>query len=798
MLQTWLKLFFRNSKKNWLNTTINISGLTLGLVGLIIVLLYYKDEKSYDQWNTQKDILYKVSHKWGDGQTYNGTTDPEGEAAKEIIPEITDYCTLNSGYGSQILRYKDKSVYETKIGAANANFFEFFPHTIVKGDPKEILATKKAIALSTDLEKQLFGDKESLGKTIKHGKNEYTVTGVYELKKPSIYLPNALMHRPVTTNDNWGGYGVYTFYKIPVGTDLSLVEKKIFDIYEDKYYKKEAKEQGITIDEYVSMQGSHPILEKLTDLRLAGQGDGGMLEGKGNYLLLVIMLSLSILIIVISSINFINLSVASASQRAKEVGVKKTLGVSKFGLQLQFILEIVAQGIVAVLFALIFVELLLPVFNAFFTKDLTLNNTAIILQVIGLAIGIATIIGFVTALYVSNFKAVRVLKGNFSRSGSMIFVRNVMLGLQFVISGFFFIGGLVVYAQVDYMSSKDLGFSGEDILVVDFNDYQVSKSKKYKLIKNVFQNNPNIEDISSTYLVPGDDNDISLDVTHKNMVVDTKFIPLDFGHLEMINTTLSKGRYFSQDFASDTINSVIFNETGVKRLGIGSDPINKEVDINGKKFTIVGVVKDYHIEGLDKEIRPAFFMYYTGFSWIRSAMNTVQFKIKPGKREETLAEIERFWTTELEPGYPFSFNYLDTFYNKTHDIYRKQQTLFFILTLVVIFIALLGLFALATLTIQQRLKEVAIRKTLGASVKEIIVQLVKSFIKITGIAVIILLPIAYYLMQNWLNNFAYRIDMPWWPYIVAPIILLLLVFVVVGIKAFNATKVDLIKYLKFE
>ncbi|MEM6720010.1 MAG: FtsX-like permease family protein [Bacteroidota bacterium] len=798
MLKTWLKLFFRNSKKNWLNTTINISGLTLGLVGLIIVLLYYKDEKSYDQWNTHKDIVYKVAHKWEDGQIYDNTTDPEGQAAAEIIPEITDYCCVNLGYNSQILRYKDKSVYETKIGRANANFFEFFPHTIVKGDPKEILATKNSVALSVELEKQLFGDKESLGKTIKYGKDERIVTGVYQLKTPALYLPNAMMHRPVSTNDNWGGYSVNTFYKIPIGTELASVEKKIHDIYIDKYYNKEAEKQGITVDEYMSMQGSYPMLEKLVDLRLHGKGDEGMQEGKGNYLLLVIMLSLSILIIVISSINFINLSVASASQRAKEVGVKKTLGVSKLQLYFQFVLEIVAQGIVAVFLALIIVELLLPVFNAFINKSLTLNNTTIILQVIGLAIGIAAIIGFITALYVSNFKTVSVLKGNFSRSGSMILVRNVMLGLQFVISGFFFIGGLVVYAQVEYMSSKDLGFSGEEILVVEFNNSQTSRSKQYELIRNVFQNNPNIEDISSTFLLPGGDDDISLDISHQDVVVDTKFIPLDFGHLEMIDTKLAKGRYFSKDFASDTINSVILNETAIKRLGIANDPLNREVGINGKKFNIVGVVKDYHIAGLDKEIRPAFFMYYTGFSWIRGAMNSVQFKINPEKKEETLAEIERFWTTELEPGYPFLFYYLDSHFNKTHDIYRKQQTLFFILTLVVIFIALLGLFALATLTIQQRLKEVAIRKTLGASVKEIIVQLVKSFIKITGIAVIILLPIAYYLMQNWLDNFAYRIDMPWWPYIIAPIILLILVFVVVGIKAFNATKVDLIKYLKFE
>ncbi|WP_046757024.1 ABC transporter permease [Kordia jejudonensis] len=798
MVRTWLKLFFRNSKKNWLNTVINISGLTLGLVGLIIVLLYYTNEKSYDQWNTQKDIVYKVAHKWGDGQVYEGATNPEGRTVKEIVPEVVDYCNVHSGYDSQILRYKDRSIYETKIGRANANFFEFFPHEIIKGDAKTILATKTAIAISTDLEQQLFGEKDAVGKTIKYGKKEYIVTGVYKLSTPSVYMPNAILHKPISKSNNWGGYGIHTFYKIPKGTDLATVEKKIYDVYVDKYYKEEADGQGITVDQYVSMQGSYPILEKLVDLRLHGQGDEGMIEGKGNYLLLIIMLSLSILIILISSINFINLSIASASQRAKEVGVKKTLGLSKFSLQIQFILEIVLQGVISMFLALIVVELLLPIFNTFINKNLSLQSVEIILQVGLLALFISIVIGLITALYISNFKTISVLKGNFSRSGHMIFVRNVMLGLQFVISGFFFIGGLVVYAQVHYMSTKDLGFSGEEILVVEFNDSQTSRSKQYKLLKNVFQNNPNIEGISSTFLVPGDDNDISLDVTHKDVVVDIKFIPLDFGHLEMINTKISKGRYFSKDFASDTINSIIFNETAAKRLGIADDPIHKEVEANGKKFTVVGVVKDYHIEGLDKEIRPVFFMYYSGFDWVRSAMSTVQFKIKEGKKEAALAEIERFWTTELEPGYPFSFYYLDKYYSKTHDIYKKQQTLFFILTLVVIFIALLGLFALASLTIQQRLKEVAVRKTLGASVKQIIVQLVKSFIKITGIAVVVLIPIAYYFMQNWLNNFAYRIEMPLWPYIIAPIVLVLLVFVVVGIKALNATKVDLIKYLKFE
>lgn len=797
MIQTWFKLFFRNSKKNWLNTIINISGLTLGLTGLIIVLLYYNDEKSYDQWNSKKDTIYKVVHKFGDGQTYDSTTDPEGPKSKEVIPEILDICSIESYYSQQILSYKDKSVYETKLVGVNQNYFDFFPHPILKGNSNEILATPNSIAISSDIERKLFGNKESLGEIVKLGKRDYIVTAVYELQTPSIIEPQVLVHKIPSTSNNWGGFTNYTFYKIKEDSDIALIENKLYNVFVDNYYNRKASEKGITVKEYVDKEGSIPLLEPLEDLRLHTKGDSGLLEGKGNYLLLLIMMGLSILIIIISSINFINLSIASATQRAKEVGIKKTLGVSKTKLRLQFILEVLIQGIFSLLIALVIVELLLPVFNVFFEKQLSLRNFKVLGLVVILTIIIALVIGATSALYVSNFKIINVLKGNISRSKSMVFARNLMLGLQFVISGFFFIGGLIVYAQVAYMSEKELGFSGEQILVVNFNDNQTNRIKQYNLVKTVFANNPKITSISSSFEAPGVSEDMSLDIDYLDRVVDVKFIPLDFGHLEMLQTELVEGRYLSEQFASDTINNLIFNETAVKRLGI-VDPINKIVDIDRKKFKIVGVIKDYHLSGLDKEIRPAFFTYYTGFRWVRNSMNTVQFKLNPENTQSAIAEIENFWTTKLEPGYPFSFYFLDQQYHKTHDIYRKQQTLFFILTFIVIFIALMGLFALATLTIQQRLKEVAIRKTIGATVKEIIIQLIKSFLKITLIAFLILLPIAFYLMQNWLNNFAYRIEMPYWPYIIAPVVLLVLVFTVVGLKAFNATKIDLIKYLKFE
>ncbi|CAL2102987.1 conserved membrane protein of unknown function [Tenacibaculum sp. 190130A14a] len=798
MLQVWLKLFFRNSKKNWLNTLINIGGLTLGLTGLIIVLLYYNKENSYDKWNPHKDVIYKVGHSWPDGQTYDDTTHPEGPKSMEVIPEIIDYISMPSWYYSALLKVNNKTTYATKIVYSTPNFFEFFPHKIIEGNKKEILNSKDFMAISLEVKKKLFGTKKAVGNLIVYGKKNYTISGVFEVEKPSTIEPEVIVWDMANKSmvNNWDSFSNHTYYKIKEDADIKEVEKKLQQVFIDNLHKTSANKEGMPLNEYLEKEASIPFLEKLDGLRLHARGDVGPLEGKGNYLLLLIMMGLSVFIIIISSINFINLSIASASLRGKEVGIKKTLGITTISFNVQYVLEIVIQGFVALLLALLITELLLPSFNTYFKTTLHLKNVKLIIQISLLTLVISLLIGGIYALYLHKFSTIEVLKGNFSRSKNMVFLRNVMLGLQFIISGFFLVGGLVVYNQVSYMSSKDLGFSGDQILVVNFAD-NARKWERYELVKKVFENDPNIISISASMTSPGADNDFSNGVSYNNKDVDTKFIPMDYGHLEMIETDMKFGRPFSEKFASDSINGIILNETAVKLLNI-KNPIGKKVRTFDKECNIVGVVKDYHLDGFDKKIRPAFYLHFKSIPWLKYSLNSVHFKIKKGSEEKAIARIENFWRTEIEPGFPLTHSFVNKAFEVTYEKYKQQQTLFGILTFVVILVALLGLFALASLTIQQRLKEVAIRKTLGASVKEIMYQLIISFVKNVLIASVFLIPIAYYLMQNWLNNFAYRIDMPIFPYVISPIILILLVVTVVGIKAYNATKVDLIKYLKFE
>ena len=568
MWQLWFKLFFRNSKKNWLNTLINISGLTLGLVGLLLVLLYYNKEQSYDQWNPYKDEIYKVGHAWKDGQLFDDTTQPEGPASKEVVPEIIDYFTMPSWYDEDLLKTDLKTVYTRKIVYGTANFFEFFPHQILKGNPDEFLSSKDKMVISETIEKQLFGNKSALGKSIKMDQSTFTVSGVFKLEEQSTLAPTVVINWPRSTNlkDHWGSYSNHTYYKVAKGTNIKELEQKLHQVFIDNYYKSDAEKSGMSLEAYIEQQGSVPFLEKLNGFRLQSKGDLGPLEGKGNYLFLMIMLGLSILILIISSINFINLSVASASQRAKEVGIKKTLGLPNLMLAFQYALEILVQCAIALVFALILTELILPFFNDYLGTTLYLNSTKLLLQVCGLTVLIAACIGSLYALYMLKFKTINTLKGNFSRSKNMVFLRHLMLGLQFVVSGFFLIGGLVVYHQVSFMNTKDLGFSGEQILVVDFANGR-DRWKNYQLAKSVFENDPNIISVSTSLETPGVDEDFSQSIVYKNAIVDTKFIPIDFGHFEMIQAQMKSGRTFSDKFASDTINSIILNETAVKTFG---------------------------------------------------------------------------------------------------------------------------------------------------------------------------------------------------------------------------------------
>lgn len=803
MFKIWLKIFYRNQKKNALNTSVNILGLTLGLTGLLIVLLYFFDEKSYNQWNSDKEQIYRLSVKSSNDGIWSVNTAGAYTYFKADIPEVESTLLVSPFYDSRLVKVGNKKTMCNKLSRFEGDFFDFFPFIIKSGNLESFKTKPNQIAISEHMVKVLFNDKNPIGKHVLLEEETWEVALVYHIQGHAHFEPDILL--PYKDLEiNWGDYQNELFCKIPKGTDIELVKTKMDAVLVERFHKIQAKEGGLSLQEFQDTYGKMEILpEQLSTIHFHHLAKSGGPEGSGNYKLIMVLLGLSILLILISCVNFINLSTASASQRAKEVGVKKTLGLFKSNLIIQYVLEICIQAALALLLASILVELILPLFNQYLHKELSLYNPEVLGIVLFSTLCIALVVGIIPALYLSNFKSSEVLKGNFSRSKRGVYLRHLMLSLQFLISGFFLIGVFIIYAQIDFMMNKDIGFDKEHIMVVDVYDIG-DESNKYERLKSTLNKHANVIDVSRSVFVPGNGFASGTNFNYQGESFNAANNITDYNYVDFAGITLLKGRTLSDEYAQDTLTSILINETAARGVGIYDDPIGKKIKIGWSSelrdgnMEIVGLIKDYHTSGFDEEIKPMFMMHYNTFKSSEDWVNNIQIKIKPDQIQQTVADVEAYWKKHIDAEYPFTFTFLDKNFEYTYRNYEKQQTLFLILSTVVIIISLLGLFALATLTIQQRLKEVAIRKTLGASVKQIMVPLLKQFLKMTLWASILLIPIAYYFMQEWLNDFVYRIDMPIWPYILTPIILLVLVTAVVGVKAYQATKVDLITYLKFE
>ncbi|SMC46060.1 ABC transporter permease [Moheibacter sediminis] len=805
MLQNWIKIAFRNFAKNKLAAFINIFGLTIGMVGVILTILYWKDELSYNQWNPQKENVYQVVHDMGSGDFWSSGTIPQGPKMKEIFPEVEDYLYIN-WMGSALVQSGKKSAYLDGLLPATVNFFEFFPFKFIEGSSKDILNNQQNIAISKKWATQLFENQSALGKILKIKDKEYIVRGVFDNEAASSELPEAVialnwdeLWRDYSTA--WGNYQYKLYVKLqPESYSPDLMKKINHEIFYVNQVLPNSKEGGVTPEQYIEKFGeTKMIFDKLSEMRLFSLGDGGTM-GKGNVSLLYIMTALSIVILLLSCVNFINLSTANAMKRAKEVGVRKALGAQRKNVIFQFMFESFILCVFAFVLALALSEIILPYYNDYLNKSLKLEFGSM-LGYLSLVLGFVILIsGLFPALYLSKFQPLEVLKGNFSRSKSGVWVRNALMGFQFFISAFFFIGGLIVYLQVNYMMTRDLGFNADQTIVVYFNNYtDTLKYNKYELIKQSFKNIDGIEEISSGMRVPGYISSNSSNLEYLGKSVQTTNSAMDYNYLDLLKVKLVKGRKLSPEISSDTLQNILANEKLVKELGL-KEPLGAEVQsgMNNQKFKIVGVVQDYFVEGFQNEIRPTIFYHWKLVSWQKYNLQAVLFKINPEKTESTLEEIEKRWKTQIEPGYPFQYKFVDQQFARTYQQYQNQKIIFFILTITVITIALLGLFGLVSFIIEQRMREISIRKTLGASQRNIVFMFSKKYIIIAAISILCSIPITFYLMQKWLENFVFRIDMPLWPYVMGLIVLLCLALFVVSIRAFKATRSNSVKYLKYE
>ncbi|MDN3675656.1 FtsX-like permease family protein [Flavobacterium branchiarum] len=809
MILNWIKIFVYHLKQNKLFSFLNVLGLSIGIAGVIFAILYWNNENSYDQWNPEKENVFQVLNKLGaTGDIWASSSIPFGKTCKATIPEIESICFFDGWYYEDILKYENQKWMGKKIIVADYDFFDAFPFPIIKGAKKDILKEKNSVAISEDEAKVVFKNEDPIGKTITNDGKIFIVKAVYKIIRPSSIEPNYVFGGLLKEHDmdSWGNFNYTLCVKLKKGADAGSVLKKMQNVNFVNRTLKDAKESGQTVEQYVKENGeTEVILDQLKTARLHGTKSSAPMnfpEGRGNLQLLYIMVGLSVLILALSLVNYINLATASAIKRAKEVGVRKIVGANKSQIVLQFIFETAIIVVLAILFALAIVELSLPFYNDFLGKNLTMNGSEFYLEIIMIFVLVILLAGIFPAIYISNFETLKVLKGNFSRSKSGIWVRNAMLVFQFVIATFFIVGALIVYFQVNYMMNKDLGFSGDQVISVSFN-YQDRdrRLEKYFTTKQELMKMNGVQNVSTFAGSFGNGTNSSSGFTHNGIFVQPRNIEMDFGFLEMMKIKILKGRDLSSQYASDTISNWLINETCAKALNL-KNPINTIISSGwgnsegNMKFKIVGVVKDFHVSGLQSKVPPMIFVSVKTLKW--NNFDNIYIKVSPENLTETLASLEAYWKKNVNSDYPFNYQFVDKTFAKTYKEQVKQKNLFFVLNVIVIVIAIFGLFALASFSMERRLKEIAIRKTLGAETDALLRELSKQYIGFCLLGFVVGIFPAYFFLSKWLENFAFRIDVPILPFIVALIVLLLLTLLIVLAKAYQVTKIDILKYLKYE
>ncbi|SIT96326.1 putative ABC transport system permease protein [Epilithonimonas bovis DSM 19482] len=803
MLNNWLKIAFINYKKNWLSTIINLFGLTIGLTGFMLILMHWNDEESFEKWNPKKDnIFYFQTYNKKDNVYGAAISIPYAENALKRISEVQDYVLMMNDGSAYKMTTKIKTAYQQGGLSASDSFFNLFPFKLVAGSYKDVLKNDNNIAISTTTAKNLFGKTAVVGEIIKINTTNFIITAVYELPEGNSQVKPEFVFKPVdqikNDKEQWGNFNYAGFFLLKKGADPRSFEKKFLDIIMMRA-KENSKEGGMTPQRYIDTYGPNDtLLTPLDKIKLHAESTW---FGKPDFKSIIILFTLSVLIVILSAINFINLKTAQASQRAKEIGVRKAIGSTKSSLVLQFLMETFLICVAAYLLSLALTELLLPSFNKFYDKEIVMNDWRIYYYSFAMVLAVTLISGLIPATYLANFKAIETLKGNFARSKHGIWLRNGILTLQLIISSFFIIGGLIVNNQVKYMMDKDLGYSGKQVLLINFSENNAKPWLKYERIKNEIKKIEGVADVSYGEAAPGSNRYSNSNMDYMDKSIFAQHGSMDYNYLQFMDVKLKKGRWLNPNLASDTIANVLVNEAFVKKFGWTDDQAFKnEVrpGFDNKPYHIVGIVKDFNVFNPRIDVDPIIFFHYRETEWKRYNVYNIQLKLKADDIDGTLKRIKTYWQNNVEPGYPFDSYFIDKKFAESFVKYQKQQTLFTILNAMVLMVALLGLFALSSLMIEQKLKEVAIRKTLGASDGTLIVGLTKQFLWITLIAVLISIPIGYYLMNEWLKDFAYRIDMPIWPYVLSLILLLILTFAVVSIKAYQATKVNLVKYLKYE
>lgn len=800
MFRSYITAAVRNLRRHKWYSLLNISGLALGLSCSALILFYVSFELSFDSYHSKADRIYRV-YKKEPGNAFLGSDffavvpAPLGKAMESDFPEIETSVKLSGG-GEDLVSRNEITFFEKGIYYAEPALFKVFDYKLSAGNRVTALNEPFSAVLSEEIAKKYFGNKNPLGKIIRF-RNEYDlkITGILkEVHENSHFIPKILIsfstYEAITNNRDrfdWDNSSYFTYVLLRQNANVHNIETKL-SLFVNKYFGKLFKEWGIK-------EPTQFFLQPLKQIHFHSSHINFDIGEKGDVNGIYILTALALVILVIASINYMNHSTARASLRAKEVGIRKTAGAGRFDLIKQFLGESLTITSIAACSAVILIMLALPKFSELVQRNFSLSlifTPSFILAFILITAVVGIIAGSYPAFVLSSFRPVSVLKG-ISRTSFRSKFRNTLVVIQFSIAVALIVCSVVILKQLNYIQTSNMGYNRGNIIVLNLRGAAVQQ--KAELLKENFLRNPGIVSVSGSSQLPvdiGSQTKIdAFDGSGSNFSMRSYQLSVDPNFLNLYKIRLIKGRNFSSDFSTDENNSIIVNEAFVKKIE-WKEPIGKTFIRGGKEVRVIGVVENFHMHSLHQQVAPLF-IRLRPFDWIPY----LNVKIRPENIAGTISHIEKTWS-ELIKDTPINFSFLDDNFN---ELYKREERLSEIVsyfTLLAVTIASLGLLGLAAFITEQRKKEIGIRKVLGAKTSEVTLLLSKEFLTLVVSSNIIAFPLAYYFMNNWLQDFAYRIEIDLWVFVIAGLIALLIALATVSYQAIKAAMSNPVEALRYE
>ncbi len=807
MLKNYLKVAFRNLLRFKTYSFINIAGLAIGIACCLLILLYIQNELSYDRFNKNADRIFRINTDLKFGATELAipvVPDLMGPLLKQDYPQVEQYARLYNWAGKKLVKKGSNFNTEQGIAYVDSTFFKVFTFPAVSGKTDRILNEPNTVVITESIAKKYFNTIDAAGRFIEtndNGRTLYKVTAVIKDMPQNSHFRFDFLFPMKNLNYDWGNLvssNFHTYLLLKKGVNYKDFEKNL-EIFNEKYAMPYAqKHLNITKEDFYRAGNKLEYsLIPLTDIHLYSKRIQEI-SPTGTIQYVYIFSAVALFILLIACINFMNLTTARSANRAREVGIRKVLGTERKNLIYQFLTESTFTALIAVVIAVIIVYHVLPFFNNISGKELEINylySSSIIIFLFCLPLIIGLMAGSYPALYLSGFNPVQIIKGKLSSGSKSGRLRSVLVVFQFATSIVLITGTIIIYRQLNYIQNKNLGYQKDQVLII--ND-AYTLGNNVDAFRNEMLNVPGvISGTTSGFLPIPSSRNYSAFCKEAAQAAESGLTmqrwEIDYDYLKTLGIKLIKGRNFSPAFGSDS-SSVILNETAVRQLGY-KNPLNEKLYtwVGGDRiisFNVIGVVKDFNFESFHQDIGSLCFIFKksTGF---------ISFKVNASKIPIILKEAEVKWK-RMASGMPFSYKFMDDSFNEVYKAEHRVGIIALSFSALTIIVACLGLFGLATFLAEQKTKEIGVRKVLGASIPSILLMLSKEFMKWIIIANIIAWPVAYYFMNRWLQDFAYRISISWWLFILAGLAALLIALITVSIQAVKAATANPIKSLRYE